>query len=228
MNQNLFVSFILALALGFVQLHSSLKTYFNSTDRIASHVEKLEKKISYAQFQTQLVRFQFEEFRNEVGSLLPNAIQKKGKGEKSYPLRRLASVISQHDETKMRLSKARDIFERGKRAFNAEDYKKANDSFQTLIKFHPYSVNIVEAHLLSMESLFRTRRFEQCLDVVKQMVELFPEDQMTGFALLRMGKIYEFQDRREDALDIYKTVLNSFSQKAVVSQAQTSLNGLEL
>ena len=60
------------------------------------------------------------------------------------------------------------------------------------------------------------------------MLNLYPESELTGFALLRMGKIYEFQDRREDAIDLYQTILRSFPQRDVAGQASRSLRSVEL
>ena len=60
------------------------------------------------------------------------------------------------------------------------------------------------------------------------MVELIPHHELTGFALIRLGRIYEMQNRNEEAVDIYKTVLRSYPQRDVASQAKASLKGVEL
>ena len=52
--------------------------------------------------------------------------------------------------------------------------------------------------------------------------------ELTGFALIRLGRIYEMQNRNEEAVDIYKTVLRSYPQRDVASQAKASLKGVEL
>jgi TolA-binding protein len=60
------------------------------------------------------------------------------------------------------------------------------------------------------------------------MVELFPQSELTGFALIRLGSIYQIQNRNEEAVDIYKTVMRSYPQRDVASQARASLRDLEL
>ena len=60
------------------------------------------------------------------------------------------------------------------------------------------------------------------------MIELFPTHELTGFAMVRLGRIFEAQKRAEEAVDIYKTVLRSFPQRDVASQAKASLKGIEL
>jgi TolA-binding protein len=46
--------------------------------------------------------------------------------------------------------------------------------------------------------------------------------------MVRLGRIYEIENRNEEAVDIYRTVLRSFPQKDVAAQAKSSLRGLDL
>jgi hypothetical protein len=41
-----------------------------------------------------------------------------------------------------------------------------------------------------------------------------------------LGRVYELQNRSEEAVDIYKTVLRSYPQRDVASQAKASLRGI--
>ncbi len=60
------------------------------------------------------------------------------------------------------------------------------------------------------------------------MIRLYPESELTGFALLRLAKIYEGRDRIEDAADIYRSVVSHFSQPELRRQAEIALKSVEL
>jgi TolA-binding protein len=87
---------------------------------------------------------------------------------------------------------------------------------------------VTESYFLMAEGHFLSNELEECTAIVQQMVDLFPQHELTGFALIRLGRIYEIQNRNEEAVDIYKTVLRSYPQRDVASQAKASLKGVEL
>jgi hypothetical protein len=60
------------------------------------------------------------------------------------------------------------------------------------------------------------------------MVTVYPENELTGYALMRLGKIFEIQNRLEDAGDIYRAVLANFKQPALQKQASANLKAVEL
>jgi TolA-binding protein len=60
------------------------------------------------------------------------------------------------------------------------------------------------------------------------MISLYPENDLTGFALIRLGKIYENQERLEDAIDVYKAVLKSYPKVTLQKQAQACLKAVQL
>jgi TolA-binding protein len=51
---------------------------------------------------------------------------------------------------------------------------------------------------------------------------------LTGFILLRMGQISQLNDQPTEAKEIYKTVLNTFSDKKLKEQAQKLYEGVTL
>jgi tetratricopeptide (TPR) repeat protein len=81
---------------------------------------------------------------------------------------------------------------------------------------------------LLVECNFILREFENTIAYTNKMLDLYPENELTGFAMLRLGKVYEEQDRLEDAIEIYKTLLNTFPNRGVASAARNSLRSVEL
>lgn len=101
--------------------------------------------------------------------------------------------------------------------------------FRKLIKHRPDSIHIPESYFLLVEGLYQTREFEECIEWIDKMLVLFPEDELVGFALLRLGQLFTFQDRFEDAVDVYKTVIHTYSKNDVlVKQAKIFLNEISL
>jgi TolA-binding protein len=78
------------------------------------------------------------------------------------------------------------------------------------------------------ESFFSLNRWEEVIKTTEKMVEIFPDNEMTGFALLRSGKVYEMQDKPSQALEIYKTVLRVFPSRDLASQAKISIEATDL
>lgn len=208
--------------------YAELREHFNPLDAFKEKVSHLEKRVKEERFNHLLTSYEFQDFRAYVGTILPSAIKQKGEGERSYPLRTLASVVQKHTNENLALSKAKSVFEEGKGLFRQKKYDAAIASFLILIKKHPYSAFVPEAMFLLVESNFVVRRYDQCIEYANKMLDIYPESELTGYALLRLGKIFEFQERYEDAGEIYKTVIRSFPNRDLASLASGQLRAVEL
>ncbi len=228
MALNGFMSFILLLTLVWMQTYSSVRELYNGVEDLKKRVSQLRSASEAEKLKFALQREQFLEFRQNVATLMPDVIKEKGLGEQGYPYRNLASTISRTESEQVRKAVAKTLFERGKENFRIKEYKKAARSFRQLIDRYGFSTFVAESYFLLAESHFQENEMEECTTVIQQMVELFPSHELTGFALIRLGRIYEIQNRNDEAADIYKTVLRSFPQRDVASQAKSSLRGLNL
>lgn len=189
----------------------------------AAHYQKLLKQ---QELKTALAEIQMSEFRERVATLMPGKIPQNT--EKHYPLRMLASSVRKNNPYLMNLVTAKNLMEKGKRDFRNGEFGKSAQSFKTVISHYSYSPDVVEAYFLYSEGLYQTRNFELCAQTIQTMIELFPDSELTGFAMLRLGRIFETQKRSSEALDIYKTVVRSFPQRDLASQAVNSIRLLEL
>ena len=189
----------------------------------AAHYQKLLKQ---QELKTALAEIQMSEFRERVATLMPGKIPQNT--EKHYPLRMLASSVRKNNPYLMNLVTAKNLMEKGKRDFRNGEFGRAAQSFKTVISHYSYSPDVLEAYFLYSEGLYQTRNFELCAQTIQTMIELFPDSELTGFAMLRLGRIFEAQKRSSEALDIYKTVVRSFPQRDLASQAVNSIRLLEL
>jgi TolA-binding protein len=228
MKNSVFVVFCLMLTFVFSMSYALMRYKFSGVDEMQLRVAYLQKKVEKEELKSQLAENQLQEYQQQVAVLIPDA-QKKAHDEKSaYQLRVLASVVATPDGDRLQIERASGIFEHAKQAFRDGKYEKAEAAFKEIIQKYPESVHIPEAHFLLVESQYQLKEFEVCIDTVEAMVTLFPESELTGFALLRLAKIYEQQDRLEDAVELYRTVASSYQDQQLVMQATSSLKAVEL
>lgn len=228
MRLSYFISFILLLTIGWMQFYSSIREVYNGVEEYQFEVDQLEAALEQARIERELEREHFLDFRQNVATLMPEVLKKRGKGEQGYSVRNLASVVSRTEREQVRRTIAKTLFEKGKQHFRKKEYDQAIRAFRQLVDRFSYSPYTVEALFLLAESHFQANELESSTSVVETMVELFPSHELTGFAMIRLGRIYEIQSRSEEAIDIYRTVLRSFPQRDVAAQARSSLRGLEL
>lgn len=223
-----FLSFILVLTTCWMQFYSAVRETFNGISDIQSELVRIKKENEHQQLQFSVEREQFIEFRQTIASLMPDVLKSKGLGEEGYVYRSLASTISKKESDQIKAMLAKTLFERAKENFRNRKYEKSAKLFRQIIDRYGYSTYAAESYFLLAESQYLLSQLEDSTTTIQEMVEIFPQHELTGFALIRLGKIYESQNRSEDAVDIYKTVLRSYPQRDVASQAKASLRGLDL
>jgi TolA-binding protein len=225
MRSSVFLVFILILLSGFLALNGYVRSSFTPVGSLNHKVASLEQQARQAEFRQQLAQDQLKDFQAQVATVLPSAV--KGKSvEEGYPLRQLASVVSQGDS--LNIERASSAFEKAKAEFRDKHFEDTQALLEDLIEHHPESTHIIEAHFLLAESQYQMGESEKAVGTIETMISLFPESELTGFSLLRLGKIFEKQDRLEDAADIYKAVLQNFPQPEIAVQAKNSLKAVAL
>lgn len=228
MNTTVFVSYCLALTTLMTVFYGEARQYFNRPDPYIHRIENLKEDVESQKLKTLMTQSEFEDFRQYVATLLPGVIHEKGPGEKSYQYRTLASVVSKDSSDDFGNMKARQLFDKGKKYFREHQYDLAAQTFADVIGKHAYSAYVVEAMFLQLESNFQMRHFDECIAVMNKMLDLYPSSELTGYAMLRVGKIYEFNDRHDQAIQLYQTVLQAFPQRDLASLASQSLKAVQL
>jgi len=226
MKPAIFISYCSVIVAFFLSLHVFFEDSLSPVDRLKEQLALVEKQRQEANFRALLLADQLAEYRQHVATLIPD-VMKGMKEHEAYPLRQLASVSSGGGDV-IRIERASGIFEKAKAAFRDKDFEKSNQLLASMIARYPDSVHVAEAHFLLAEGQYQLKDFSAATSTIEKMVDLFPENELTGFALLRLGHIYELQDRVEDAGDIYKAVLENFKQPELVKQARTSLKAVAL
>jgi TolA-binding protein len=222
------VTVLFALGLGVVYtfLFAQAQIAFSGVNEAELKVAMMQLRIERQKVRTAMVQMQFDEFRSFVSRVIPQKIPQNS--EEAYPLRQLASVLKTSDAYRLKLVKASSLMARGKAHFEAEEYVEANINFKKIIDFYSFSHHLIEAHYLYVEGLFLQSDFERCVEVVRSMIELFPDNELTGHAMLRLGMIFEAERRSTEALEVYNTVLSTFPQRGLAWKANTAIRELQL
>jgi TolA-binding protein len=228
MSTNVLVTFCLTLTLGITIFYGQLREHFSPVHHLRAEVAHLNQRIREERFQNLLTSYQFADFKTEVATLLPGAIKEKGEGEKSFSQRMLASVVQSHSSDQAGFQRAQIEFEDGSRLFREKKYEEATRVFEDLIQHHPYSTDLPKAMFLIVESSFQTHQYDQLIQYANKMLDVYPDNELTGYALLRLGRIFEFQDRHQEAMDIYKTVIKTFPSRELASLADNALRAEQL
>lgn len=226
MKTHILTIFVLVLAVIWTLVFASARFEFSGVDYFKEESQAYKKKLKRQELRTALVETQLIEFQQHVAAVLPKKIHQNK--AQDYPLRQLASTVKKHSGYKIKLIQANQYLKKGKSLFRKKDYGKANHYFKLILEYYSYSPEITEAYFLYSESLYQLRDFESCVQTIEKMMSLFPASELTGFAMLRLGRIFEIQKRSGEALEMYKTVVSTFPQRELASQASDSIRQLEL
>ena len=109
--------------------------------------------------------YRFQEYRSYVAQYAPTLFNKVESREKSYPVRRIASVpVYQNAELLTKFSANR-LMEMAKEEFREQKYEKADSYLEQIISDYSYSPHVIEAHFLYVESLFQQNKLEKCTQI---------------------------------------------------------------
>ena len=220
-SQGIFLVFILSLTLALQYSYGIFREHYSDEKELVKQVTRLREDGERETLKQALLENQLENLKGEV---LHSFGEKKSLAwsEKLWwqGLRAPASAPPV-------LARASVLLDAAKVLFRERKYADAGVKLRHLIQDFPTSKDIVEAHFLLAESLFLSGQSEASLDLIDQMMLRYPESEMTGFIMLRMGQILEKRNRPGDAREIYEIVLRQFSSsREIHSQAESLVKGL--
>lgn len=191
--------------------HGVFQTYFASRPESLFELEKLKTQIATINKEKKLLSYQFEDFRQNAALHWPEARKKDYRWPASVTL----------DLSSSQYEKGRHLFKNGK-------MDAAYQVFDLLISEYPHSKWITESYYYRCEILFQNRDYKNFTACASEMVELFPENSLTGFQILRLAQSHEIHGQTAEALELYRLVRNQFSSEAVLNeQALSSVDRLK-
>ncbi|MGE0634554.1 MAG: tol-pal system YbgF family protein [Pseudobdellovibrionaceae bacterium] len=217
-STSLFLIFTLALCSGLMQSFALFRDYFDGARAYQHQVEGLKNEIGKLDLQLALKGNELSDFKQEVARVLPSVSPQSS--EAANQVRFVASVAAVPSKS-LEFDWSKAAFEEGKALFREKKYEKAALSLKKSINLNPSAKHLTECYFLQAESYFLAGRSSDFLEVVDQMVVQFPDHELTGFILLRMGQIFSKQNRPDEAREVYETVIRSFHAPELKTQAST-------
>ena len=216
-SANLFFSvFCLVLAAALAHSYSLFAAYFSPERDLVRKVAELESKVEREALKRSLAEARLSDYRFQVAKVLP----------KNAPGLRSIASVSVEPVREMDLSGV--LLERGKESFNKKNYSEAIFAFKELVNKYPSSSHVVMAHFFLAESYFLLSKPEDALNEIQFMMSQFPDDEKTGFIMLRMGQILEARERYAEAAEVYRTIQREFSSHhALKNQAKELLSKVQ-
>ncbi len=188
-----------------------------------------KSKVAREQLKKLIALGKVADFKQDVALLLPEKIKGESIQARKQKLRDLASVIPHENQMEINLSlSASKMLAQGKEHIKKRRYDEGIKVLEKMISEFPDSHHVVEAHYLIIEGFFNQEKNIPVITWVERMVELFPENRLTGYALLKVGGLYEIDGRKEDAIKIYKTIVAVYSDKNLIDKAQVAVGQLKL
>ncbi len=227
LSAGLFSSVILLICLAIIGLRISVANDDGQLKYLAQKLAVAERHAAESDFRERLALDSSRETREFIAQNIPAALKDRPKDATTYGIRNIASVLNSTSSS-LQIERASSLLEKAKADFRARNFEESNLRLGKLIKLYPDSLHGPEARFLLVEGYFQAHDYEACIEVVEEMIRLYPESELTGFALLRLGRIYEGRDRIEDAAEIYRSVVSHFSQNELKQQAQASLKAVDL
>jgi len=216
----LFLTMCLVVLTGLMQGYFLFERHFDPHKDDAKKIARLkealeEKNLQIAELESQLV-----DFRQEVAAQLP-ALKKIDPNPKTFQLRSLASVTQKPVDA---FEMSGTLSEKARAEFRRGDFAGSAKSFASLTQKYPTSPLVIQAYFFWAESLYMNNQQQECLDVVDQMMTQFPDHELTGFIMLRMGQILQTRSRTEEAAEVYKVVRKNFAANSELKNQAEKLS----
>jgi TolA-binding protein len=222
-----FLVYCQILTVGIVAGFGFFKAHFAQDPALPIRISHLREEVKVERLKTQLALEDLEEFKAFVATQLPEALKKRGKKQSGYGVRTLASLTTSSPNPILLQAMSVSQFEKAQKLFQAKNYAETKKVLTEFIEQHPYSPKIIDAHFLLMEALDQLGEVEASTRVIEKMVHQYPDSELSGFALVKLGRYLERQGRNLDASEIYKTVLQTYPFGDVAAAASRSLRSLE-
>lgn len=219
---HLFFIVCLVITTGFLWTYLFFANYFNSSLSGQNEAARLRESLEESRFQVVMLQHQMRDLEQTVAAALPKTTLAKKDIYKNL----LMTIRAPASIPAMDLSSV--ILEKGKKYFTENQYALAVEEFSKIKNQYPSSAYQIQARFFLAESLFHQRQFKKCVEVIDEMVLQFPEHELTGFILLRLGQISEYNNQVDEAGEIFRTVRDHFPQKELKAQARVLLKSLEI
>jgi tol-pal system protein YbgF len=117
-----------------------------------------------------------------------------------------------------------DLYAKGKKLFDTEDYAGARDAFMSLLAKFPKSDQADNAQFWIGETYFRETWYEKAILEYQKVIDDFPQGNKVPAALLKQGMAFVELGDKENANLIFKELIDRFPRSSEATLAAKKLN----
>lgn len=198
------------------------KNHFSGLSEAQSEIKKLQTQFQRANVQTELVQYQFDLFKQQIAKTIPN-VMKDLPPEAQSQSRGIASILKQPAQEFLIMAQIESSIDDLKKVFEKKQYQQVIRKGKHILDLHPVSDSLVSVYFMMAESYFQTNEFDQCLAMADFMTKLYPENEKTGYVLLRVGIFLKEKNRLEEAHNMFSLVSHAFAKEQTLKQQSEKL-----
>ncbi|MCC6137858.1 MAG: tetratricopeptide repeat protein [Bdellovibrionaceae bacterium] len=187
-------------------------------DEVQLRVDKMAQNFYDEKLKNEMILARLEEFRQEVALQLPG---EKFPFQLEESLRNLASVIP-HQKLfgPSQVLAAKKLLDEGRLLLADKKFEDATKVFLDLLSRYPESSLTLEASYNLIQCFYVTGNKQEALVWSEKMLSQFPESLWTARAMLVTADIYADQNRKNDAIDVYQIILDTFKDQEIRDEVQ--------
>lgn len=209
-SQGFFLVFVLSITLGLQYANSLFKHHFSDEKDLGRQIHSLKKVNAEKEIQLALEKERLQDLQYfALKSIGEKKVKTWEDQQWQIGARSPASIPVANYEIKSQA-----LLEKAKLDFQEKRYDQSVSLLKSFIEKYPLSSEVVQSHFLLAESYYLNQKIEESLDVIDRMMTLYPDSELTGFIMLRMGQILEKKNRRDEAVAVYQTVAEQFPENS--------------
>ena len=208
----------------------SLKNHYNGLREAHYEVSHLRLKMQKAVVRTEVVQYQFNLFKQQIAKVIPE-LEDHSSPEMQSQKRGLASIVQQPSEEFLAVAQVEASIDDLRNLFDQRKYKQVIRKAKNILSLNPMSPNLISIYFMLAESYYQNNEIEACLSIAQQMTQLFPDQEKTGYVLLRVGLLLKEKNRIEEARNMFSLVSHAFPDEKILKvqseKLMASLGGTE-
>lgn len=225
LSNGLLSSFVFLLTAVWIFVFSIFQNHFNGGKESQLAIHQLQMELDKQKLSSAILDYKLKE---QLAATDTNLQEKTGldKSVNHKFKRQIASVSTDaKDFKKQQSEKENKSFEECKALFLNDKYDSSIKKLKEFTEEFPLSHHREEALFLLSESYYFEKDYSNSIYYIDQLLSQFPESELSGYALLRMGQISEMNNQNDEALEFYKIVESKFSSPKLNEKAKSlSLN----
>lgn len=210
----LFLTFVMVITTGMTVVYYTAKDSFGDSVTIRRENKRLSAQLARSELQEQILSERYYDYAQNVAKVLGQREKNLANWSELNLLHVSRMPAADHLAVDSNL-----LLSRGKALFADGDYAKAAATFLDLEKRYPGAPGVIEGRFLRAESYYLLGQTDQCLTVIDEMMNFYPDHPMTGYLMLRLSQVLHYRKRTPEALDVLEMIRNGFSDvKDLVTQ----------